>query len=130
MLYETLLLGSGAGAGFLSSKAGLALIEKCAEAMGGLLRPWQIVRVARAEGQASLIKAESDEAAKQLALRTQERQLAQGMREQQNIESTILKALPNLKESASPENIDQDWLANFFDKNRLVSNDQMQDLWA
>ena len=130
MLYETLLLGSGAGAGFLASKAGLALIEKCAEAMGGLLKPWQAVRVARAEGQASLIKAEADEVAKQLALRTQERQLAQGMREQQNIESTILKTLPNLNESASPENIDQDWLANFFDKTRLVSNEQMQDLWA
>jgi hypothetical protein len=130
MLHETILLGSGAGAGFLSSKAGLALIEKCYEAMGGLLKPWQTVRVARAEGQASIIKAEADEVREQLALRTQERQLVQGIREQQNIEATILKTLPNLIESASPENIDQDWLANFFDKTRLVSNEQMQDLWA
>jgi hypothetical protein len=130
MLYETVLLSSGAGAGFLSSKAGLALIEKCSEAMGGLLKPWQIVRVARAEGEAGLIKAEFDEAAKQLALRAQDRQLAQGILEQNNMESTLQKTLPNLKESASPENIDLDWLAKFFDKNRLVSNEQMQDLWA
>ncbi|WP_157807288.1 DUF2806 domain-containing protein [Hymenobacter chitinivorans] len=130
MLYETILLGSGAGAGFLSSKAGLALIEKCSEAMGGLLKPWQIVRMAKAEGQASIIKAEADEAIKELALRTQNRLIAQGMQEQQNIETTILKSLPNLQESATPEYIDQDWLAHFFDKTRLVSNEQMQDLWA
>lgn len=88
------------------------------------------MRVARAEGEASFIKAEFDGAAKQLALRTQDRQLAQGMLEQNNMDSTLRKTLPNLKKSAIPENIDQDWLAKLFDKTRLVSNEQIQDLWA
>ncbi len=49
---------------------------------------------------------------------------------QQNIEDIAQKSLPALKEEARPEDIENDWIANFFDKCRLISDTEMQDLWA
>lgn len=41
------------------SKPAVALIEKVSEAVGGVFKPWQIVRVAKAEAEACQIQAES-----------------------------------------------------------------------
>jgi hypothetical protein len=49
---------------------------------------------------------------------------------QENIESITNKAIPHLKDSAKPEEIEVDWLSNFFDKSRLISDQEMQELWA
>ena len=49
---------------------------------------------------------------------------------QRNIESITAKALPQVEESATPQNIENDWIANFFDKSRLISDDEMQVLWS
>jgi hypothetical protein len=47
-----------------------------------------------------------------------------------NIDSITEKALPMLKGQANSQNMDNDWITNFFDKARLVSDDQMQALWS
>ncbi len=38
--------------------------------------------------------------------------------------------MPQLDEEATPDSIEDDWLVNFFDKSRIVSDNEMQDLWA
>ncbi|MCA8830568.1 DUF2806 domain-containing protein [Hymenobacter pini] len=114
----------------LSSKPAVTLIEKISEAMGGTLRPWQIRRIAAAEADASIIKAEADIKITALQERALNRQIGETIRDQQAIESITVKTLPNLNEDAKPEDIERDWLTNFFDKGRLISDDEMQNLWA
>lgn len=46
------------------------------------------------------------------------------------MENIIRKALPNLKTDAKPKDIENDWIVNFFDKSKLISDEQMQELWA
>lgn len=113
------------------------LIEKCSAGLGALFQPAQIVRVAKAEAEAELIKAKSSvEVGKLQALgnveitEIEERGLARLIREegkkQEIIEAVIMQALPEVKEDAQPQNIDDDWLNNFFDKCRLISDEEMQ----
>ena len=49
---------------------------------------------------------------------------------QGNIECVVRRALPDAKPEAHPENIDADWLTHFFERCRIVSDDQMQSLWG
>lgn len=123
------------------SEPAKALIEKCSDALGAVAHPYQIVRVANADAKASVIKARADvEVAKIKAegdieiLAVEERALQRLVYEegkkQQNIESIVAKALPQVSESAAPQQIDEDWLSNFFDKCRLISDEEMQCLWA
>jgi hypothetical protein len=51
-------------------------------------------------------------------------------KKQSNIESITRKALPNLDQNAQPENMEDDWITNFFDKCRLISDEEMQVLWS
>jgi hypothetical protein len=51
-------------------------------------------------------------------------------RKQSNIESITAKALPELDATSEPQKIDDDWISNFFDKSKLVSDGEMQSLWA
>ncbi|TFZ66499.1 DUF2806 domain-containing protein [Hymenobacter sp. UV11] len=105
-------------------------IEKVSAAIEGGLKPWQLRRVASAEMDASVIKAEGDGKIAEIQQRAALRVAAEEVRNQQNIEAAIIKALPNIKADAKPEEMDNDWLANFFDKCRLISNEEMQKLWA
>lgn len=50
--------------------------------------------------------------------------------QQKNIEAILLSATQQVNDDARPENIEQDWLRDFFDKCRNVSDEQMQILWA
>jgi Protein of unknown function (DUF2806) len=38
--------------------------------------------------------------------------------------------LPLLEDGASPQNIEDDWIAHFFDRCRLISDEEMQALWS
>ena len=49
---------------------------------------------------------------------------------QANMEAIIEKSLPLLEQDSSPESMDNDWVANFFDKCRLFSDEEVQQLWA
>lgn len=62
--------------------------------------------------------------------RALKRFLAEEENRQRNIESIIQKAIPNVHEDAKPEQIEDDWLVNFFDKCRLISEQEMQRLWS
>lgn len=110
-------------------------IQRISDALEGGLKPWQIRRVAAAEADVAHLKAISEltiAALQDTALleRASVRVAAEEMRDQRNIEAAIFKALPNLHDGARPEELDDDWLVNFFDKCRLISNEEMQRLWA
>ena len=109
-----------------SSKPATVLIEKISEAVGGYFRPHQIKRVAEAEK----IKAKADLEISKLEQRAVQRFIAEEAQKQANIEIISSKAIPNLDEDSDPSKVENDWIVNFFDKCRLISDDEMQDLWA
>lgn len=56
--------------------------------------------------------------------------LGEERKKQENALSIIKKATPFLKETAKPQDIDNDWILNFYDKSKLVSEESMQVQWA
>ena len=46
------------------------------------------------------------------------------------MEEITAKALHQLDEKATPDSVENDWIVNFFDKSRIVSDNEMQDLWS
>ena len=112
------------------SKPATALIEKVSSAVGGLFKPYQIKRVARAEAEAAMITAKSEIEVTELHRRAMHRFVEEEALRQQNMEQITQKAIPKLSEDSTPERLDDDWIANFFDKSRLVSDEEMQELWA
>ncbi len=112
------------------SEPATALVEKIHDAMGGICKPYQIVRVAKAEAKAARIGAESDIEVTDLQRRALLRWVQEEAKKQSNMEGITCKALPQLKEDSSPQNVEDDWITNFFDKCRIVSDDNMQNLWS
>ena len=112
------------------SRPATVLIEKISDAVGGIFKPYQIVRVAKAEAEAEQIRAEAQIQITDLHRRAMHRFLEEEAKKQSNIEGITQGALPLLDEKSSPENVERDWITNFFDKCRIVSDDDMQQLWS
>lgn len=124
------------------AKPATTLIEKIADA-GYILfgESHQIKKRAKAEAEATIIEAKAkaeaaiSEAKSQVEItdlhrRAAHRWIEEEAQKQKNMENTTQKAFHQLNEDADPHAIDNDWIANFFDKTRLVSDDEMQELWA
>ena len=107
-----------------------ALIEKVSAAVGGIAKPYQIVRVAKAEAKAGRIRAESEIELADLRFRAASRFVEEETRKQENMESIVRRALPRLTADAEPESMEDDWITNFFEKSRIVSDEEMQELWS
>jgi len=112
------------------SRPATVLIEKISDALGGVFKPWQIRRVAQANAEAEKISAASRIEITELEQRALGRFLVEEAQKQRNIEAITQQALPLLNEESDPRNVDNDWIANFFDKSRIVSDNEMQILWA
>ena len=112
------------------SKPANTLIQKVSDAVGGLLAPWQIKRVAKAEAEAALMKRTSDIEITDLHRRAVHRWVEEEAQRQQNMESITAKALPQLSAESDPNSLDNDWIVSFFDRSRIVSDNEMQDLWS
>ncbi len=123
------------------SKPADTLIKKISKAVGGIFAPSQTKRRAQAEAEATIIKAHAEaEASKietqaeieraQLCQRAVHRFIAEETQRQKNMEDITAKALLYLNEEAEPDGMNNDWIANFFDKCRIVSDSQMQSLWS
>jgi hypothetical protein len=106
------------------------LIKKVSSAVGGIFEPWQIKRVAKAEAEASLIKTKAEIEVTDLHRRAMHRFVEEEANRQKNMETITEKAIPQLEEGADPSKMEDDWVTNFFDKSRIVSDSEMQDLWA
>ena len=116
------------------SKPADTLVTKIANAFGRHFDPRQVVRMAEAEVQADRIRrvgaAETEIEVAELRERAATRFANEEMTKQLNMESITEKAIPDLNDDASPEEMENDWIMNFFDKGRMVSNDDMQQIWA
>ncbi len=106
------------------------LIERVSDLIGGALRPHQIRRIAEAEADAKMTVTVADLQAESLRRRTAQRWLAEEEDKQRNMEAITGAAVTLIKSDAEPEKIERDWLVNFFDKSRLTSDEEMQQLWA
>jgi len=112
------------------SKPADTLIKKVSSAIGGLFEPWQIKRVAKAEAEASLIKTKSEIEITDLHRRAIHRFVEEEAQRQENMEEITKKALPHLDNNSDPSRMQDDWVTNFFDKSRIVSDNEMQEIWA
>lgn len=112
------------------SKPATVLIEKISDAIGGVFKPYQIVRVAKAEAEAERIRAESQIQISDLHRRAFHRFLEEEAKKQKNIEDITYQALPELGEKSKPEEVENDWITNFFDKCRIISDSEMQSIWS
>ena len=106
------------------------LIEKISDAVGGVFLPYQVKRLAKADAEAALIKAQSDIAITDAHRRAVRRWVEEEAQRQTNMESIAAKAIPLLNYDANATSIENDWIVNFFDKSRIVSDGQMQGLWS
>ena len=112
------------------AKPAVVLIEKISDAVGGIAKPWQIQRVASAEAKADVIKAEARFQISDMEERALRRMIREEGKHQENIEGITEKSIPLLSDDAKPENVENDWLSKFFDKGRLISDGDMQEIWA
>lgn len=106
------------------------LIEKTSEAIGGYLRPWQTIRVARAEADAKIVHARADLKIRNLEDRAANRSRREETLKQANMEKIVANAAGDLSADSKPESMSNDWLLNFFDKARLISESEMQAIWG
>jgi hypothetical protein len=106
------------------------LIKKISKMVTGAFAPYHIVRLAKAEAEATIIKAQADIQITDLHRRAMSRFIEEEAQRQKNIEDITNKALLELKEGADPNAIEDDWITNFFDKSRIVSDSEMQILWS
>ena len=103
------------------------LIKKISSAAGIL---YGLEKIAEAEAKTALIKARYEIEITDLQRRAANRWMAEEAQRQKNMEDITAKALPQLNEGAKPDSMDNDWIVNFFDKCRIISDGEMQDLWS
>jgi hypothetical protein len=112
------------------AKPATVLIKKISNAVGAVFEPHQIRRIARAQADAAVIEAEGQIRVTEIQRRAMVRFVQEEGKKQENIEAITSKAIPHLADSSQPDAIDDDWITNFFDKCRIISDVEMQQLWA
>ncbi|OFZ28345.1 MAG: hypothetical protein A2622_04380 [Bdellovibrionales bacterium RIFCSPHIGHO2_01_FULL_40_29] len=106
------------------------LIEKISDAVGWVAKPYQIKRIASAEAEAEKIKAIAQIEVTEIQNRGLVRMIQIEGKKQENIEQITSKAFADLNPDAKPNEVDNEWIANFFEKCDTVSDAEMQSLWA
>lgn len=112
------------------AKPATVLIEKVSNAVGVLYEPRRIKKKAEAEAEAEKIKAIASIELSEIQQRGIERLINQEARKQENIESITAQAIKELPSNAKTEDLEEDWIAHFFDRCEKVSDKEMQSLWS
>lgn len=112
------------------SKPAVVLIERISNAIGLIYEPTHKKRVAKADAEVARIKALAEIDVTDIQQRALQRMVYDEGKKQENIESITAQAALQLNNDASPQGIEDDWLSNFFDKCKNISNAEMQSLWA
>ncbi len=112
------------------SQPATVLIEKISDAVGGLVRTWQIKRIAEAEAKAEIIKAVTRIEIDDLNRRALHRLAAEEGRKQANMEAIAYGSTKYLSENPNPANLENDWIAYMFERCRNVSDPDIQDIWS
>ncbi len=90
----------------------------------------EFAKNAEAEVEAEKIKVLAGIELNEIQQRGIERFVQQEARKQANIEAITAQAASQLDESAKTDNLEEDWIAHFFDKCDKVSDAEMQTLWS
>ena len=118
------------------------LIDVVSNAVGGLLKPWQTVREAKAQAKSDSIIAieqaktkaiiEGDAEKAQYLDTINERLIKKEKRRQKNIEEVVSTAgkILEAEKDVSKEPVNPDWAIRFFDIVQDVSDNEMQLLWG
>lgn len=112
------------------AKPATVLIEKVSNAVGVLYEPRRIRKRAEAEADAEKIKALAGIELSEIQQRGIERMVQQEARKQENIENITAQAAAQLPPDSKTEDLEEDWVAHFFDKCEHVSSQEMQSLWS
>jgi hypothetical protein len=112
------------------AKPATVLVKRISDAVGGIFKPCQIKRIAKAEAEAAIIKAESEITITELHKRAVHRFIYEEAKKQANMEAVTNLALPQLHKESKPGEMNTDWITNFFDKCRIISDSEMQQLWG
>jgi hypothetical protein len=106
------------------------LVKVVAAGIGGLYEPLGIVRKAKAEAKAAVIRAESAREVSTIEQRAAARVEYRESIRQENIEKITQTAAGALPEEVSPDPVDVDWTTQFIDGAQDVSDSEMQVLWG
>ncbi|WP_341782795.1 DUF2806 domain-containing protein [Pseudomonas putida] len=106
------------------------LVDSVSKGIGVLYEPIAKVRNAKADAASMLILADAKEKVDELTYRALERVTYQAVRRQRNIDSIVHGAAKYLPDEVSTEEVDEDWLVNFFNLGQDVGNDEMQIIWS
>ncbi|CAI8825095.1 DUF2806 domain-containing protein [Pseudomonas sp. IT-P395] len=106
------------------------LIESVSKGIGALYEPTGKVRNAKAEAKAMLILAKAGEKVDSVTLRALERVSHQEIRRQNNIDAIVKGAVEYLPGEVSSEEVNEDWVVNFFNLGQDIGNAQMQKIWS
>lgn len=112
------------------AKPATVLIEKVSNAVGVLYESRRIIKRAEAEVEAEKIKALAGIKLNEIEQRGIKRFVHQEARKQNNIENITAKAVSAIPPDAKTEDLEEDWVAHFFDKCDKISDEQMQSLWS
>jgi len=112
------------------TKPATVFIEKVASAAGILYEPMRIKKKAEAQAEAEITLTKGKIRAQQIAQRAMARFEFEEARKQRNMESILKKAIPEFSEKAINNSVDDDWIVHFFERSRLTSDDDMQQIWA
>lgn len=105
------------------------LMDKVSKALGAAYEPTHPKRI-KADAAARIIAAKAEIEPTDLQRRAATRWLHLEEHYQENLETIAAAAIPHLVAGSKPEEIDDDWLATFFDHAKKVSDKDMQTLWA
>lgn len=110
-----------------------ALVEKLSDAIGTAWKPVDKVLNAYADVKVAKIKAQGKIAVEGARNRALERLFAEETKKQLRLETVYRQAIQSLQPGVDPATIDQlsdDWIVLHSEKARLVSDRDMQSLWA
>ena len=112
------------------AKPANTLVKRIADAFGIIYAPTHLKRMAKAEVEADKIRALGRIDVSEIEERGLRRLVKEQGRSQENLESITAQALQGIQPEAKPEQIEDDWLAHFFEECKHVSNPEMQSVWA
>ena len=112
------------------SKPITVFIEKVSDAVGGIAKPWQIQRVAKAEAVAAKLKASAQIEISDMEERALNRLIREAANEQETIESITAGAIPYLNADVDASALDEGWIRNLFDRGKNVTDIQMREIWS
>lgn len=106
------------------------LIETIKEGIGAIYEPTKIRRKAKAISDAMITLTNAEISSKELVDRAAQRLGYQEIKRQINIESIISKTITNLPEKVDDTQVNPDWISNFFEQCKDISNEELQELWS